>query len=505
MVNDTTRLLGLEGLAVVEVVAAGTQNPVVHLVTADERARACPRCGVFAVRVKEWVTTRPRDLPVGGRRCELRWRKRRWICDETLCPRGTFTEQVAQIPARARLTDRLRRSAGAAVGDSGRTIVQPARDHGMSWPVVVAAFTAHATRVLPDQPAPVAVLGIDETRRGRPRWVYDETVQAWKAVTDRWHVGFADLSGGQGLLGQIEGRTTAVVTDWLNARGQEWKEQVGHVAIDMCTIFKSAIRATLPHAVIVVDHFHLVHLVQLANTALTEVRRRVTVQVRGRRGRKGNREWELRNRLTRSAARMHGQLDPMIDGLQALGRIGTEILAAWNAKEDLMDLLALARTHPVRTVIADRLFLMTLCDFDRGCSANLSRSSDFIVRLQLIFVTDCDGVSTWAAAGGTSMATTAMGFRQCGQQVWREPVVAARRFPWRTSPRRGSPGRGLRRAGAVGPGRSRASPGVGGGRPSSRAFLISRAQIALHLGSQKRWVGRLLFHRNGVEQTGQLR
>jgi hypothetical protein len=94
-----------------------------------------------------------------------------------------------------------------------------------------------------------------------------------------------------------------------------------------------------------VDHFHLV---QLANQALTEVRRRVTMQVRGRRGRKGNREWELRNRLTRSAARMHEKhLDPMIDDLRALpAPIGTPILAAWNAKEDLLDLLALARTAP---------------------------------------------------------------------------------------------------------------------------------------------------------------
>jgi transposase len=103
-----------------------------------------------------------------------------------------------------------------------------------------------------------------------------------------------------------------------------------------------------------VDHFHLV---QLANQALTGVRRRVTVQVRGRRGRKGDREWELRNRLTRSAARMHEKhLDPMIDDLLALPTtIGTSILAAWNAKEDLLDLLALARTHPDRAVIWPRL------------------------------------------------------------------------------------------------------------------------------------------------------
>jgi hypothetical protein len=309
--------------------------------------------GVFAVRVKEWVTTRPRDLAVAGRRCELRWRKRRWYCDEPGCPRGTFTEQVPQVPARARVTLRLRQASGAAVADGGRTIVQSARDHGLSWPVVSAAFVAYARQVMPAEPDPVSVLGLDEVRRGRPRWSYDKSAQAWQAVADRWHVGFVDLSGGQGLLGQVEGRTTQVVVDWLDARGQAWKEHVQHVAIDMCTIFKAAVRQALPHARLVVDHFHVV---QLANAAVTEVRRRLTVQVRGRRGRRGNREWELRNRLMRSAARMYAsQLDPMIDDLMALPkRLGAPILAAWNAKEDLLDVLALARTHPDRTVLADR-------------------------------------------------------------------------------------------------------------------------------------------------------
>ncbi|WP_376776110.1 transposase family protein [Nonomuraea jabiensis] len=37
---------------------------------------------------KEWVTTRPRDLPVAGRQCALRWRKRRWCCDQASRPRG---------------------------------------------------------------------------------------------------------------------------------------------------------------------------------------------------------------------------------------------------------------------------------------------------------------------------------------------------------------------------------------------------------------------------------
>ncbi|MFJ6956309.1 ISL3 family transposase [Micromonospora aurantiaca (nom. illeg.)] len=347
MVNDTTRLLGLDGLVTERVEVDVTGVPVVDLSTGCEQARCCPQCGQRALKVKQWTTTRPRDLPVGGRTVRLRWRKRRWYCPTPGCPRKSFTEQVAQVPARARLTSRLRQAAGAAVADAGRTIVQAARDHGISWPVVAAAFTAHASAVLPAEPEPVAVLGIDEVRRGKPHWIWDEQAGSWTVTADRWHVGFCDLSGGQGLLAQVEGRTTAAVTGWLTARPQAWREQVKAVAIDMCTVFKSAIRQVLPHAVLVVDHFHIV---QLANRAVTEVRRRMTLTQRGRRGRGSDPEWRMRNRLTRSAARMPGKhVDRLVDTLDALpAAIGAPILAAWNAKEDLLDLLAVARTQPNR-------------------------------------------------------------------------------------------------------------------------------------------------------------
>ena len=217
--------------------------------------------------------------------------------------------------------------------------------------MVAAAFIVHATLVLPAEPDPVQGLGIDETRRGRPKWVFDQVSQAWQNSVDRWHVGMCDLSGGQGLLGQVEGRTAQVVIDWLAQRSQAWRDQVRFVAIDMCTIFKSAIAQALPYATLVVDHFHVV---QLAHQALNEVRRRVTVQIRGRRGRAGDREWDLRNRLTRSARRMRAErVDKLCDEIaQLTAGISGPVLTAWNAKEDLLDLLALARTHPDREHIA---------------------------------------------------------------------------------------------------------------------------------------------------------
>jgi transposase len=84
-------------------------------VTAEDRARRCPDCGKRALRSKGRRVTRPRDLPVGGRRPLLVWTKR--------------TESVPAMPPRARLTTRLRASAGAVVADARRTVVQAARDH----------------------------------------------------------------------------------------------------------------------------------------------------------------------------------------------------------------------------------------------------------------------------------------------------------------------------------------------------------------------------------------
>ncbi|MEU8107967.1 transposase [Nonomuraea muscovyensis] len=59
-------------------------------------------------------------------------------------------------------------------------------------------------------------------------------------------------------------------TGWTRA-GRSGSQRVSHGAIDRCAIYKAAVRAALPHAVLVVDHFLIV---QLANAALPEVRRR---------------------------------------------------------------------------------------------------------------------------------------------------------------------------------------------------------------------------------------
>ena len=313
---------------------------MVHVVTAEETAAACPSCGVLSTSVKARVITSPKDIPYGLGRILVRWHKTRWRCREDYSDRGSFAEAIAQVPARSRTTVRLRTAIGAAIGDAARSVSEVADSHGVSWPTAHRAFVAHAEALLAE-PQPTPLLGIDETRRGKPRWQRCTETGRWVRV-DPWDTGFVDLAGEQGLLGQREGRTSAAVIDWLSKRSDEFRAGVQFVAIDPAAVYASAIRTPglLPNATIVVDHFHLV---KLANDALTKVRRRVTWDLRDRRGRRIDPEWANRRRLLRARERLSpNTFVKMWNRIQDEDP-SAQILSAWIAKEELRTLLSTVR------------------------------------------------------------------------------------------------------------------------------------------------------------------
>ena len=82
--SDTSRLLGLEGLALQRVESDAFRGWVVHVVTAVKTASACPSCGVLFVSLKDLACTRPRDIPYGTTRLRLIWHKRQWRCKKRL-------------------------------------------------------------------------------------------------------------------------------------------------------------------------------------------------------------------------------------------------------------------------------------------------------------------------------------------------------------------------------------------------------------------------------------
>ena len=324
------------------------------MVTADAAASACPSCGVLSSAVKGQVRTRPRDLPYGAAPLRLVWHKRRWRCRETACERGSFTESIPAVPARARLTTRLRARCGAGVAEGFSCVAAAAWHYRVSWPVAHAAFVAHVSPALAAPLPVVRVLGIDETRRGKPTWTKDPATGRWRVANDRWHTGLVDAVGTGGLLAHVDGRTATALTDWLNAQPQPWRDAITHVTIDLSASYRKAVTLALPDAVIVADPFHLV---RLANDMLTEVRQRVTRQTRGRRGRRRDPEWAARRRLLTA----HERLTPkafarLWNSLIDAGDPGVQVLHAYTVKENLRQLLALAGTHPERAQIRERLW-----------------------------------------------------------------------------------------------------------------------------------------------------
>jgi transposase len=347
--------LGLEGLAVERVVRSRAGVKIVQLVTDDPDAARCPVCGSVSTSGKDWVLTRPHDLPSGGEFAVVQWRKRRWRCRTELCPRASFTEQVAQVPAGMRTTTRLRAALAVAVED-GRDQSEVAAAHGVSWPTVQRAVVARGAVELVE-PQPVRVLGMDETRFGRPRWLpdgrHDDGRVRWRR-TDPWETGFVDITGAQALLGQVDGRTSAAVQAWLTERTEEFRAAVEVVVIDPHAGYAAAVRAALPDARVAVDHFHLI---MLANTAVTAVRQRVTRDLLDRRGRKADPTWANRRLLLRGRERLSpAALARMWNGCVDHDPTG-QILTAWIAKEELRALCATVARGGHRHEIRDRLWV----------------------------------------------------------------------------------------------------------------------------------------------------
>jgi len=359
-------LFGVEGLQVTDAQAGPDGTLEVWAVTDYPAAAACPDCGTVSARRHDTVLARPRDVRRGGDRVAVWWVKHRWKCGEPGCARKTFTERVPQVPPRCRLTRRLREQAAAEVAERGITPSEAARHAGVSWPVAHGAFAAAAGPVLEQALAPVAHLGIDEHRRGRPRWRTDADTGEYVLLADRWHTCFFDLSGEQGLLGQVEGRTADDAAYWLAGASPAWRDAVRVVAIDMCSIYVCAVRRMLPGAQIAVDLFHVVHL---AVKMTGDVRRRVVRGKYGRRGRSGDPEYGIKNLLVRNLEHLSGVQFAKITGTLQADPGGQEIAAAWIGKEKLRHALNLrARATgsvPCERAVRDRLF--AFCDW---CAQN---------------------------------------------------------------------------------------------------------------------------------------
>src|SRR6476469_9891387 len=186
----------------------------------------------------------------------------------------------------------------------------------------------HPRQPIIDDPArldaPTAI-GVDETAFLRATGQHPTT----------YATGIADLTPGRParLCDVVAGRSGVVLAAWLHERDDEWKAQIATASLDPFRGYATALNQQLPHAVRVLDPFHVT---KLGLTALDQVRRRVQHDVHGHRGHRGDPLYGIRRILRRRADRLSERAwGRLRAGLVAGDRCG-QVTAAWTIAQDLM-------------------------------------------------------------------------------------------------------------------------------------------------------------------------
>ena len=153
---------------------------------------------------------------------------------------------------------------------------------------------------------------------------------------------------GRELAADISG----VLADWLARQPSEWRGRIGVAALDPFRGYGAALSAELPHAVRVLDPFHVV---RLGFACVDDVRRRVQQHTHGHRGRRGGPLYGIRRVLRRAAENLTTTAwARLLAGIEA-GDEGGQVAAAWVAAQELR---AIYRCRD-RDHAAQRLYDMT--------------------------------------------------------------------------------------------------------------------------------------------------
>jgi transposase len=287
----------------------------------------CSGCGSRAVGHGR-VCTAVRDLPVAGTPVVLVWAKRRWRCPERDCRVGTWSERSDAIGVRASLTERARRRLAGLVNVEGRSIAAAGVEFGVGWHTANAAVAEHTDPRIddPGRLEGVEAIGVDEKR----------FLNATPTARTRFTTQIVDLDRHR-VLDVIEGRSRAVLGDWLTARGDAWCARIRLATLDPAAGYRLALVEHLPNAVRVVDHFHAI---QLGNKAIDDVRRRVQQATLGHRGRTADPLYRARRVPLRADERLTVDQFEWMAGLLRDGDPDGEVQAAWVAKELLRDVFS---------------------------------------------------------------------------------------------------------------------------------------------------------------------
>lgn len=263
------------------------------------------------------------------------------------CPTKVFTEQDAEVAApRALLTTRACWWAINQMRREHASIRGIARQLGTTWNTVWTSIEPLLKEMADDEGrfAGVNRLGVDE--------------HVWHHVSEfpiadggrgpKQLTGMVDLTPDENgkpkarLLDLVPGRSGKAYSDWLEERGEEFKNGVEVATLDPFHGYKNAIDDQLEDATAVFDAFHVV---KLGTQAVDEVRRRVQQEIHGHRGRKNDPLYGIRTILRCGQEKLTDRQRARLDRAIAADERHDEVLVAWLCAQKLRS--AYNATSPV--------------------------------------------------------------------------------------------------------------------------------------------------------------
>ncbi len=155
---------------------------------------------------------------------------------------------------------------------------------GLGWGLVNDLTVLKIRSMVYDQPGHlnrVSVLGVDEHKWKQVR--SDGSSSFVTVLVDLTPV--VDGTGPARMLDMIAGRSAKVLTEWVDARDQAFRDRIKVVTMYGFAGYQSDAAKAVPAARTVMDPFHVVHL---AADKLTVCRQRVQQATTGHRGRRSD-------------------------------------------------------------------------------------------------------------------------------------------------------------------------------------------------------------------------
>jgi transposase len=134
------------------------------------------------------------------------------------------------------------------------------------------------------------------------------------------------------LLDLVPGRSGKAYRDWLQQRGERFRDGVQVATLDPFHGYRNAIDDQLEDATAVLDAFHVV---KLGTAAVDEVRRRVQQQIHGHRGRKNDPLYRIRTILRCGAEKLTDRQRARLERAIIADERHDEVYIAWQCAQQL--------------------------------------------------------------------------------------------------------------------------------------------------------------------------